>query len=91
MKVIQSPLFARKEKKLHKNEKVKLDNQIRKIIKNPNIGDEKKADLRGIFVYKFKLKDIQYLLAYRFNQNVLELITIGPHENYYRDLKTYLN
>ncbi|MFH1038729.1 MAG: type II toxin-antitoxin system RelE/ParE family toxin [PVC group bacterium] len=32
----------------------------------------------------------QYLLAYRFVGNNLELIMIGPHENYYQDLSGYL-
>ncbi|MBW2739518.1 MAG: type II toxin-antitoxin system RelE/ParE family toxin [Deltaproteobacteria bacterium] len=31
-----------------------------------------------------------YLLSYRFVGADLELIMIGPHENYYRDLKNYL-
>ncbi len=90
MKIIQSPLFARKVKKFHKDQKIVLDNQIRKILMNPNIGEEKKGDLKGIFVYKFKMKRMQYLLSYRIQKDVLELITIGSHENYYRDLKTYL-
>jgi len=57
---------------------------------NPEIGQEKKGDLKGIYVYKFKIRDTQYLLAYRVKQDILELIMIGPHENYYRDLKSYL-
>ncbi|WP_353805755.1 type II toxin-antitoxin system RelE/ParE family toxin [Desulfobacter sp.] len=36
------------------------------------------------------MKAIQYLLAYRFVGDDLELIMIGPHENYYRDLKSYI-
>ncbi|MEA3436408.1 MAG: type II toxin-antitoxin system RelE/ParE family toxin [Thermodesulfobacteriota bacterium] len=36
------------------------------------------------------MKHIQYLLSYRFAEENLELIMIGPHENYYRDLKSYL-
>lgn len=55
-----------------------------------HIGSEKKGDLRGVYVHKFKIQTVQYLLAYRFIGNVLELIIIGPHENYYRDLKNYL-
>lgn len=90
MKIIQSPLFARTVKKIHQNEKKVLDDEIRNIIANPLIGDEKKGDLKDIFVYKFKINNRQYLLSYRIKQNVLELITIGSHENYYRDLKTYL-
>jgi mRNA interferase RelE/StbE len=90
MKIIQSPLFARKIKKFHKNQKLKVDDAIRKLVKTPAIGEEKKGDLKGIFVYKFKISTTQYLLAYRLNEKVLELITIGPHENYYQDLKGYL-
>ncbi len=90
MKVIQSPLFARKVKKLHKNEKKELDIQIRKIMNDPEIGEGKKGELKGIRVHKFRAKNTRYLLSYRIKQDVLELIMIGPHENYYRDLKGYL-
>ena len=90
MRVLQSRSFERKVKKFTKHQKKKLDQEIRKIIDNPSIGSEKKGDLRGVFVHKFKIQTLQYLLAYRFPGNDLELIMIGPHENYYRDLKTYL-
>ena len=90
MKIIQSRSFQRKVKKFTKREKKKLDEEIREIIDNPSIGYEKKGDLRGVFVHKFKIETNQYLLAYRFFGENLELIMIGPHENYYRDLKSYL-
>ncbi|MQY77024.1 MAG: type II toxin-antitoxin system RelE/ParE family toxin [Spirochaeta sp.] len=90
MKIIQSRSFARKIKKFTKREKNRLDQEIRKIMDDPHIGSEKKGDLRGVYVHKFKIQAVQYLLAYRFIGNVLELIIIGPHENYYRDLKNYL-
>lgn len=90
MRVIQSPLFERNVKKLKQNQKLNLDEQILKIMKNPGIGDEKKGDLQGIYVYKFKISTTEYLLSYRFREEDLELITIAPHENYYRDLKKYL-
>jgi len=67
-----------------------LDNAIRKIIQDPSIGQEKKGDLKGIFVHKFKIKTTQYLLAYRHISDGLELIMIGVHENYYKDLTLYL-
>lgn len=73
-----------------KSEKDVLDSEVRKIAENPSIGEEKKGDLRGVFVHKFKLKTAQYLLAYRKVGDDLELVMIGPHENYYRDLKQYL-
>ncbi len=90
MKVIQSRSFERKVKKFTKSEKKKLDDHIRKIIDNPSIGTEKKGDLRGVYIHKFKIHTLQFLLAYRFVGEDLELIMIGPHENYYRDLKSYL-
>lgn len=52
--------------------------------------EEKKGDLRGVHVYKFKITSIRYLLSYRMIKAGLELIMIGPHENYYRELKGYL-
>jgi mRNA-degrading endonuclease RelE of RelBE toxin-antitoxin system len=90
MRILQSRSFERKVKKFSKQEKKRLDNQIRKIIDDPSIGSEKKGDLRGVYVHKFKLQTVQHLLSYRFVGENLELIMIGPHENYYRDLKSYL-
>ena len=90
MKIYQSLSFERKIKKFTPKEKVELGNEIRKIIQNPSIGQEKKGDLKGIFVHKFKIKTTQFLLAYRLVSDGLELIMIGVHENYYKDLKLYL-
>ncbi len=88
MKIFQSRSFERKVKKFTTQEKNILDDEVKNIAENPTIGVEKKGDLRGVFVHKFKIKAIQYLLAYRFVGDDLELIMIGPHENYYRDLKS---
>ena len=90
MKIIQSRSFERKVKRFSKREKKKLDEEVRKILNNPSIGSEKKGDLRGVFVHKFNISANQYLLAYRYFGENLELMMIGPHENYYRDLKSYL-
>ncbi|MGD9686378.1 MAG: type II toxin-antitoxin system RelE/ParE family toxin [Desulfobacter sp.] len=90
MKIFQSRSFERKVKKFTTQEKNILDDEVKNIAENPTIGVEKKGDLRGVFVHKFKIKAIQYLLAYRFVGDDLELIMIGPHENYYRDLKSYI-
>lgn len=90
MKIYQSRSFENKVKKLSKQEKELLDDEIRKIADNPLIGKEKKGDLRGIYVRKFKIKSLQYLLSYRMIKSDMELIMIGPHGNYYKDLKSYL-
>ena len=90
MRIYQSRSFEKKVKKMSKPEKDSLDREIRRIVDDPSVGEEKKGDLRGVFVHKFKLKTTQYLLAYRKIGEDLELLMIGPHENYYRVLKQYL-
>lgn len=83
----QMPGFKRAYKKLHANEKVVVDDAIREIIKNPKIGEEKKGDLSGVFVYKFKFKTKEYLLGYEWDPKLRLLLALGVHENFYRDLK----
>ena len=41
-------------------------------------------------MHKFKIYKQLILLAYSISKHELNLITFGPHENYYRDLKKYL-
>ncbi|HOP26768.1 MAG TPA: type II toxin-antitoxin system RelE/ParE family toxin [Candidatus Sabulitectum sp.] len=90
MKVLQTRLFSKTVKKLSSRQKAVLDDEIRKIIGDPSIGQEKRGALKGIFVHKFKIHNSLFLLAYRCDSRVLELIMLGPHENYYRDLDNYL-
>lgn len=90
MKILQSRSFERKVKKFTEQEKKALDKQILKIAGNPSVGVEKKGDLCGVYVHKIKIRTTQYLLSYRFAGADIELIVIGAHENYYRDLKNYL-
>ena len=92
MRIIQSRTFEKRIRRFRKQEKRILDQQVKKIVKNPSVGQEKRGELRGVFVHKFKIHATQYLLSYRMpDADTLELIMIGPHENYYRDLTTYLN
>jgi mRNA interferase RelE/StbE len=76
-------------KKLHVTEKKQLDSVVRKIVSNPTIGKMKTGDLAGVQVYKYKRKTQQYLWAYRLNptKEILTLLALGSHENFYRDLK----
>jgi hypothetical protein len=50
----------------------------------------KVGDLQGIQVYKFKLQRQPVLLAYEVAGSTLYLYAFGSHENFYRDLKRYL-
>ena len=83
--VKQMPAFKRVYKKLHKQEKTAVNDAIRAIIKNPKIGQEKKGELTGVFVHKFKYHKQELLLAYGWKPRELLLIALGVHENFYRD------
>lgn len=89
--VLQTPTFKRAVKKLHKNQKIELDNAIRELIENPLIGVQKKGDLSFLRAYKFKMTKQLTLLGYSYEDGnvTLELIILGLHENFYRDIKTY--
>lgn len=81
------PAFKRAYKKLHSNQKASVNHAITQIIDNPAIGVEKKGDLSGIFVYKFKSSVQEFLLAYEWDEATRTLHALGVHENFYRDLK----
>ena len=89
MKILQSNLFIKAVKKLHKSEKELLDEVIKTLIAQPELGDLKTGDLNGVRVYKFNVNINQMLLAYRYQKEtlVLMLLAYGTHENFYRDLK----
>jgi mRNA-degrading endonuclease RelE of RelBE toxin-antitoxin system len=88
MQILVAPSFERALKKLHPNQKRALDKAVTAIAADPELGDEKLGDLDGIYVYKFKLIDKQWLLAYRLiSSKKMKLLLLGPHENFYRELK----
>ena len=89
--VFQSPLFERKKKRLTKTEITVLDDVVQHICEAPVIGEAKKGDLKGVSVHKFKVRDKLFLLAYEFDENEVILLSLGAHENFYRDLKRYLS
>lgn len=90
--VSASPSFNRVAKKLHARDKKVLDEAVKSVLENPLIGEEKKGDLAGVFVHKFKLNSQETLLAYELlpHKSVpteAVLLAIGPHENFYLALK----
>lgn len=87
IRILQSPLFKRAYKKLQVNQRQVVDTAIRAIVANPRLGDEKKGDLAGVFVYKFQCINQQFLLAYEWDESQRILHALGVHENFYRNLK----
>lgn len=89
--VLQTPSFKRAVKKLHANQKKDLDSAIKNLIQDPYLGEQKKGDLTFLRVYKFKMVKQLTLLGYSYEDDtvVLELMTFGSHENFYRDVKRF--
>lgn len=87
--VRQTRRFGRVYKKLYRNVLVDVDEAVRVIAENPDVGERKRGDLSELFVYKFRSQNQLYLLGYTRDDEVclIYLEAVGPHENFYRDLK----
>lgn len=85
----QTRRFARAYKKLQDNVAVDVDQAAVVVAKDPFVGERKKGDLADLFVYKFRSQNQLYLLGYTIGEGVrlVYLEAVGPHENFYRDLK----
>jgi mRNA interferase RelE/StbE len=87
VQVLQSTVFKRAYKRLHPNQKADVDDAVSDIVKDPTLGVEKKGDLAGVFVHKFKSNGQLTMLAYEYDPSTRLLLLLGSHENFYRDLK----
>ncbi|HAL39362.1 MAG TPA: addiction module toxin RelE [Polaromonas sp.] len=87
--VQQTRRFARQYKKLHGNTAADVDAAVDELTQNPEIGERKKGDLAALRVFKFRSAGQLYLLGYTLAEGVrlVYLEAVGPHENFYRDLK----
>lgn len=88
-RVLQTPTFKKAVKKLKPNQKNELDIAIKTLMAKPSLGEQKKGDLAFLWVHKFKMDKQLTLLGYSFNDGTLtlELMALGSHENFYRDIK----
>lgn len=85
------PPFKKTVKKLPRpGQQIVLD-AVEDILLNPEIGEFKKGDLEGFRVYKFPINRDLTLLAYKIEGDTIILYQVGPHENFYKILKRYLN
>lgn len=92
MELKQSTIFKQAYKKLHKNQLGIVNENIKIIMADPDIGELKVGDLAGVRVHKFKFQTQLYLLAYEYAETIdlLYLMAIGAHENFYEKLKKHL-
>ena len=62
-----------------------MDDAVKELVKAPLFGEEKLGGLGG---YKFKVTKQLTLLSYSNDESALtlELMALGTHENFYRDV-----
>ena len=77
-----------KDKKLKKLYQEAID----EILENPQIGEEKTGDLKGVRGYDIYYNKINYELAYTIEyvgDEIVVVIMAGTRENFYDQLKRY--
>jgi hypothetical protein len=82
--------FKKFVKKQARSFQLVIEDEVEKIIITPDIGETKKGDLSEFRVYKFAYRKQKFLIAYRSQNKDIVFFKIGPHENFYRELKKYL-
>ncbi len=86
---MQTRRFARQYKKLHDNVAADVDDAVAVVVAKPRGEELKKGDLAALRVYKFHSHNQLFLLGYTVDDGLrlVYLESVGPHENFYRDLK----
>lgn len=88
--VKQTRRFARVYKKLTNATLIAdTDAAVGAVADNPDVGERKKGDLAQLWVHKFRSQGQLYLLGYT-REDAVRLVyleALGPHENFYRELK----
>jgi mRNA interferase RelE/StbE len=91
--VLQAPRFGKAKRRLPAAAQLSVDEVVRGLVAEPLSGEPKVGALKGVRVVKFKASAQPLLLAYQFDskRNVIEVLDVGPHENFYRELQKYLD
>ncbi len=89
VEVFESRTFTKALNKLSDDVLKVVEDEIDKVIDDPDIGTRKKGDLNYLWVHKFKIEGHEILLGYSWNEGKLELhlLNVGPHENFYQAMK----
>lgn len=87
--VLQTRRFARQYKKLQDNTAADVDAAVGTVQADPYVGQVKQGDLAALRVHKFRSGGQLYLLGYTLDEGIclVYLEAVGPHENFYRDVK----
>lgn len=89
IEVRQTPTFKKAFQRLGEGQKDRVDEEIGRIIDNPDLGTRKRGDLSHLRVHKFEMDNQQVLLGYSWDAGrlIITLLNMGPHENFYKAAK----
>nr|CAA6830550.1 MAG: Unknown protein [uncultured Thiotrichaceae bacterium] len=89
IEVFVSRRFKKALSKLPDVQLKSIEDEIDRIVDDPEIGEQKKGDLSHLRVHKFKLDNQLALLGYSWLEEKVEiyLLQFGPHENFYQKMK----
>jgi len=89
--------FATFVKKANKPLQFAIEDAVLYILGSPHSGELKVGDLKGVYVYKFRFNQQEYLIAYQFEKSTdlmtliwIDFYQVGTHEKFYEALKRYL-
>ncbi|MCT8344102.1 type II toxin-antitoxin system RelE/ParE family toxin [Photorhabdus kleinii] len=91
IEVYETRRFSKALSKLSEDLLTIVEDEIDRIIDNPEIGEQKKGDLSFLRVHKFKLNNQLTLLGYCWVEEKIELylLNFGSHENFYQEQKRH--
>jgi len=84
------PRFKKYVKKLPRHFQQVILDEVEDVVANPGVGELKKGALAGFRVHKFTMNRQLTLMAYKAENDFLVLYQVGPHENFYKNLKKYM-
>lgn len=90
MDILYKSPFKKFVKKQSRPFQLAIEDEVGRVVSNPDIGELKKGDLAGFRAHKFKFQKQEYLIAYKTERKGIILYMIDTHENFYRNLKQYL-
>ena len=87
--VYMSRRFKKALSKLPEAQLKIVEDEIDRVIDDPEMGEQKKGDISHLRVHKFNLNNQQALLGYSWLENKFELylLQLGSHENFYQKMK----
>ena len=92
--VVQAPRFGRSKKRLPAAAQLQIDEAVKGLLADPLSGEPKTGALKGVRVDQVQSRaacNSSWPISSTHKRNMIEVLDVGPHENFYRELQKYLD